>query len=549
MRSALIAAAILFAAPATVHAQASISGSILPSARSTGVGTPATAFAAIANGGDAQADNCRPECFNCGPGAVDAAFSYQTTTPANALSGTPNTPANIPAGETQNYLFSLTPNSVFSGQAAVIDFVCDNGVRGTYRPGLTDFILSSDPNSPDILAIASTISGDGVARITTPNGFIPFAVSAVNIGSGDPPAGDLSSPSAGNNQATIRVYPEAGGLDLPLLYDICEANNLSQCIGPRGTSVSAQIGDQPSYFVVRALGQGAGVPFFPDIVRVNVVFESQDETQRGRTSVAAIVTGPSVGQNDTMPVGIWNMDVSGPAAGFGEIGEGMIVIDGGGGLTAFANVEILGANGSEYGFFGEVGADSGATPPTFTGSVFDINDNNPAVSYDFNGIWGPQTVVRGNLTVPATDGPDLSGPQLANNQTRRIRAVYDQLTDRAVTQAGIAGTYDLVDEDGGTPRDIGDITIDAQGQLSGTVSDQSANICQATGDMTQVQAGKNIFFVNMTLTGACQFASMYSGHAAQMDDPDNGITNGLAMIFGNQNAIVQIALVPDAQFP
>lgn len=526
-------------------AQANITASILPSARSVTVGNPATAFAAVTNLGDAEAQNCRLALLN----GVDASFSYQTTTPANVLSGTPDTPVNIAAGATQNFLFSLTPNSVFSDTTAIIDFVCDNSVRATYRPGLTEFVLSSDNNAPDILAIGSTISGDGVARVSAPTGFVPFAVSAINIGSGNP-GPDINAPATGNNEATITVRPENGALELPIVYDICEANASSVCIGPRGASVTAQIGDQPSFFVVRALGQNAGIPLLPDVVRTDVVFEDAGGIQRGRTSVALTVTGRAVNpQTDNTPSGIWQFDVSGPAMEHGEIFQGTLVVDGAGGVTAYSDGERYGQNDAEYGFFGEFTADASASPsPTFGGVVQDIYDNNaPATGYLPSGTWQPENEIRGNLNLP-TDLAGVDQPQLTANTTRRIRAVYSLLTRRAVTQAGIAGTYDLVDEDNGALQDIGDIIIDAQGNMTGSVSD-GTNTCQTTGMITQVNASQNIFFVDMSLSGACQYAAQYSGHAAQTDDADLNMTNGLAMIFANQNALVNVALVPDAQFP
>lgn len=543
-----IAASLCFSAPS--FSQVNISGSLLPSSRSVAVGEAATAFAAItnANNSTATATSCRPECFNCGPGGVDAVFSYQTTSAVNVLTGTPNTPADIAPGSTQNFVFSLTPNSIFTEQAAVIDFTCDGGqTRAAYRPGLTDFILSAGPNEPDILPIASTLSLDGVARVSTPTGFIPFSVAAINIGAGNPGPDGPDTAFAGGNEATITVTPEHGGLELPLRYDICEANNLAVCIGARSTSVTTQIGDSPSYFVVRALGEGAGVPFYPDIVRVTLNFTDAGGVLRGRTSVAAVVTGPTPGQDDTNPEGIWFFDISGgTSTAFGEIGDGILVIDEAGGYTAYGNFATLGQNDGQYGLYGEV---STPDPGSFSGIAFELNDNNPAVQHNFAGTWQHNTFVRGNVSPVASDNPDVSGPSLIAGQPRRLRAVYSTLTDRPVSLPGLAGSYDLVDEENGVLADIGDITISSLGQMTGTVSDPGGNTCDASGAIVHVNQNENIFFVNLQLTGPCQFAAGYGGHAAQLDDAENGFTNAIAMIFGNENAIVQVALVPDAQFP
>ncbi|WP_421791015.1 alpha/beta hydrolase [Hyphobacterium sp.] len=526
---------------------ATIAASILPGARAVTVGNPATAFAAITNIGESAAENCRLELLN----SVDAAFSYQTTSPANALTGTVDTPVNIAAGQTQNFLFSLTPNSVFSGTTAIIDFVCDGSVRATYRPGLTDFVLSSDADAPDILAIGSTLSADGVARVGSPTGFVPFAVSAINIGAGDATP-DLDAPAAGNNQATITVTPEDGGLALPIAYDICEANASSVCVGPRGPSVTAQIGDQPSFFVVRALAQNAGIPLFPDIVRSNVVFRDGSNVVRGRTSVAVTVEGRVVDTNlDSMPAGIWAMDIGGAALEHGEIFQGTLVIDPGGGHSALSDGERFGQNHTQYGFFERtLTTNNSDTPqPSFSGSVLEIvGGNGPAASRDIGGRWMPENFIRGNVTPTAAGPGGVDAPSLLADQPRRIRAVYSLLSRRTVTQAGIAGVYDLVDEENGQPRELGTVTISAQGIMSGNVSD-GTNACQLNGTMILPQAGLNVFTVGINLTGGCQFAGSYFGHSAQLDDPDGAYTNGLAMIFGGTNAMVSVVLIPDAQFP
>ena len=527
----------------SVSAQARVNASILPSARSTTVGQPATAFATIINSGDAETTNCRLELLNSGLNAINATFSYQTTTPANALTGTPNTPINIGAGIVQNYIFSLTPNGVFTETAAIIDFVCDNGVRAAYRPGLTDFTLSSDGNAPDILAIGSTISNDGIAVVTTPTGFIPFALSAVNIGSGNPAPDGPSSPSAGNNEATMTVRPESATLTLPMRFDICEANASSVCIGPRGTSVTANIGDAPSFFVVRAFGDGVGVPLFADIVRINIVFDDANGVERGRTSVATTVGGRDVNQQtDTMPSGIWRFDLSGDAIEHGEIFQGTVIVDKNGQMTAYSPSTRYGQRDLNYGFAGQfTTVDNTASPqPSAIGSVREVISDTPlSGNSTLNGRWRPQMFIATILEPPAASS-DVSSPSLTN-VTRRFRALFNLTTNRTVND--VAATYDLLNrEDDGMFSDIGDMTIDAQGNLSGFASDGNGQ-CPISGQLTQVDQSENIFRLTMTLAAGCQFANQFVGHGFQFT---NGpVTDGLALFFGNDtnNSTVALTLV------
>jgi hypothetical protein len=85
---------------------------VLPLSRSVEVGgTPATAFATILNAGPGDASTCTIAPTT----VIPASFAFQTTDPAiNALTGTANTPANIPAGAGQSFVIAFTPNAPFA---------------------------------------------------------------------------------------------------------------------------------------------------------------------------------------------------------------------------------------------------------------------------------------------------------------------------------------------------------------------------------------------------------------------------------------------------
>ncbi len=86
--------------------------SVLPITRSVANGTAATAFATIIN--PASTGSTATACGLRLAGSSASSFSYQTTTSANALSGTANTPVDIAAGAAQNFIFSVTSASDFS---------------------------------------------------------------------------------------------------------------------------------------------------------------------------------------------------------------------------------------------------------------------------------------------------------------------------------------------------------------------------------------------------------------------------------------------------
>ena len=104
----------------------------LPSSRSVQVGQTATAFATIINAGDIDATNCQLSPNTQLP--VD--FFFQTTDPANALVGDPNTPVDIPAGAAQNFIFGLTPTAPITTTQFFLDYACANSPTALRVQGL-----------------------------------------------------------------------------------------------------------------------------------------------------------------------------------------------------------------------------------------------------------------------------------------------------------------------------------------------------------------------------------------------------------------------------
>src|SRR5262249_32889797 len=110
MRYRVLVAVTLLALVDAFHAgpaspQSLVAG-VLPPSRSVQVGSPATAFATIINTGDNAATNVGISLQT----NIPASFTFQTTDPqTNALTGSPNTPVNIPAHGSQSFLIAITP--------------------------------------------------------------------------------------------------------------------------------------------------------------------------------------------------------------------------------------------------------------------------------------------------------------------------------------------------------------------------------------------------------------------------------------------------------
>src|SRR5262245_4323930 len=183
-----------------------LAAAVLPSSRSVQVGTTATAFATIINGGSATATACGLSLVTNLP----ATFSYQTTDPATNLAvGFPNTPVKIAAGAAQTYVVALTSSAPITPTDVQLDFECSNNNPALILPGLnTLFFAASNSPLPDIVALAATTSNDGILNIPGTNGSGAFAVATVNVGA----------------SATMTASADTGGASLPVNLFICETN-------------------------------------------------------------------------------------------------------------------------------------------------------------------------------------------------------------------------------------------------------------------------------------------------------------------------------------
>ncbi len=156
----------------------SIVAAVLPYARTTEPGNPVTAFASIVNSGSAAASACMIGL----PGGVPAGILYQTTNPSTNLpTGTPNTPADIAAGGTQSFFFSITPTAAFSQEIPLV-FSCTNAGAAPVFPGVNTFLLTSnDASMADIVSISVTPSHDGNVVLDSPTGIGAIATAAMNL--------------------------------------------------------------------------------------------------------------------------------------------------------------------------------------------------------------------------------------------------------------------------------------------------------------------------------------------------------------------------------
>lgn len=249
-----------------VEETTSLLSAILPYARSVQLGQTATAFLSVLNNGDVTAHNCSiaaPPDENF-PGAL----VYQTTDPAtNALTGSPNTPVSIPAGDIQTFVFGVTLNRHRSATEFGLLAICDNAQAPIALEGVNTFILSStEEATADILPIAATITGNGIVELPSTTGTEVFTVAAVNIGT----------------EANIELSATTWLADVT----ICETDNLGNCFAPPESAVQTVFaGSETRFFSIFVTGKGEAIPFDPARNRIIAQF-TEDGVVRGATNVA-----------------------------------------------------------------------------------------------------------------------------------------------------------------------------------------------------------------------------------------------------------------------
>lgn len=243
---------------------------VLPSSRSVMVGTPATAFALIINVGPGPATRCGLSPLH----SLPVTFTFQPTDPAtNQVTGTANTPVDIPAGAAQSFVFAFTPTAPIAPTDVELIFNCENSATAPINLGLNTVLLSASATPvPDIVALAATLNNDGIVNIPGATGTGVFAMATVNVGTSE----------------IIFVTADFGGnVILPVNVSICQTDPpTGACLAPPTISIATQIeANTTPTFGIFVTGE-AHVPFDPGTNRAFVRFRSVDGSIRGSTSVA-----------------------------------------------------------------------------------------------------------------------------------------------------------------------------------------------------------------------------------------------------------------------
>src|SRR5262245_50504372 len=248
---------LVLATPA--HAQ--LAAAVLPTARSGVIGKPATAFATMINTVTTMAHGCSISISrHTSIGRPTPAFLYQTTDPhTNQLTGTPDTPVDIPAGGAQTFLIAATPTDEFLGRIE-FSFACTDRSAAASLPlvNTLDLVVLLTPQK-DIISIAVTPNNDGIVNIPSGGRAGMFVVAMKNVGTVD--GSGRPFPERESAQSTVRTVST----------DICETNaTTGQCLAPPASETQRRIAVGETVTFAIFVSSDDVVPFDPATNRIDV---------------------------------------------------------------------------------------------------------------------------------------------------------------------------------------------------------------------------------------------------------------------------------------
>jgi len=256
--------------------------SVLPTSRSVEVGSPATIFATLVNGGYGQAQDCEIGLLD---ETLPLSLTYQSTDPTtNQPVGDANTPVIIDSvGGAATFVITLLPSAPLEAADVALRFYCAGDNQALSLTGLNSVLLSAtEEPSADIVALVATASNDGIVNLASDSLAGAFAVATINVGAA----------------ASVSVTADDGAAALPASLALCQTSPSSgQCINPvtpttGSVEVDIAAGATPTFAVFPA--STTSIPLDPAGRRVFVRFADEGGTVRGSTSVAIRSMSPVI---------------------------------------------------------------------------------------------------------------------------------------------------------------------------------------------------------------------------------------------------------------
>jgi len=296
LRCCLVAAAIL-SGGTSAHAQSNVNFAVAPPFRTLPAGEVRTGIMSMINAGDADATNCRLDMS--GSGYTGEYFEITIANGVITGNGARNTPFDIPAGQVRYGAFALSADQTVN--TAVVGgpdftFVCDNDASvGQNWVGRMLFQPQAG-NPPDIIASMSTLSNDGVLRVTEDGRTARAGVAAINLN----PDNDLTSngltrvtvePSFVNEYTLFPNYEVPFFPGPPFTLEICPSNPVNgQCLSPPAASATVDFSgtDALTFVVFLRDTLDYGAPLFPQLARIRVDFLVGNPYEQGLVGAATV---------------------------------------------------------------------------------------------------------------------------------------------------------------------------------------------------------------------------------------------------------------------
>jgi predicted outer membrane repeat protein len=237
--------------------------SILPTSRSVQVGSTATVFNSIVNGGGETAYGVTLSMANAPAGS----FSYlQTNCATNAIVGGMNPSLTIPVGQARCYVLLFTPSSPFAFTDVHIRAQASNAPATSQLSGINTWGLRSTSSvGPDMIALTTTTDFHQVSC----NGTKPFAVAMSNVG-------------AATGQVTVTA--DTGSASLPVTALIQESDPATGAIV--GDHILENVGAGENLTVVVWVTFHGCVSFDPAANRIFIRLTDEGNQLIGSTSTA-----------------------------------------------------------------------------------------------------------------------------------------------------------------------------------------------------------------------------------------------------------------------
>ncbi|MCZ7394647.1 MAG: ammonia-forming cytochrome c nitrite reductase subunit c552 [Candidatus Methanoperedens sp.] len=237
--------------------------SITPTSRNAVVGKPGTIFMSVINGGTAIATGVTITQASSLPVTV----SYQQWNGVS-FTGSPNTPVDIPAGSTANFVLTITPTAAF-GTSSVTYNVAGTNTAPAPISGVNTLTMSASTGTPaDVIMMSTNLNVQ--TAVNTPTA---LAVATSNVGA-----------TATGVSLNVVVPSSITGL----VYQVNQTNPTTGTIIGPATGLTINAGAQPSFAVFLTPTQKIAL----DLVNNRITLQLKDGSGNviGAQSVAISTT-------------------------------------------------------------------------------------------------------------------------------------------------------------------------------------------------------------------------------------------------------------------